>query len=81
LNMYLNAIQLFKARTYLQYDLHKDKAVGNPMSKAKRNRRIIWIESIYSEHWNEIGNIFPKDHSAIFKFWVQNFEIERFKVS
>ena len=28
--LYLNAIQLFKARTYLQYDLHKDKAVGNP---------------------------------------------------
>ena len=82
LNMYLNAVQLFKARTYLQYDFHKDKTVGNPMSLAKRNRRIIWIKSVISNHWNEINQKFTKkEHEAIFKFWANNFEIERFRIT
>ena len=82
LNMYLNALQLFKARTYLQYDLHKDKAVGNPMSLAKRDRRIIRIKDSIRDHWNEIYQKFTeKEHDAIFKFWVNNFEIERFRIT
>ena len=82
LNMYLNTIQLFKARTYLQYDLHKTKSVGNPMGLPRRDRRITWIKDIISEHWYMIGEKFTKwEHSAIFKYWAQNFEIERFKIT
>lgn len=82
LNMYLNAIQLFKARTYLQYDLHKDGLVDNTMSLAKRKRRIIWIENVISDHWILISQKFTeKEHDAIFKFWANNFEIERFRIT